>query len=255
MNAPRNIIEEAAAFTGTASWHLLLRWLNLLGYTTDSRVIDSYDYGAMTSRKRTVVVATSDGGPVQWPAALPAGAPRALAGDILEPSDAPDCRWFDFAEGERTHFQTSWTRSAAKGHGRIAQMVHAGTAKVGVITKRYFGFRADNPVVVHPAHVERLDRSPTRREMPGAATRFRLFTVTELKRLAQLRPDYDLGDNRIVASEVIGQGVIVGLFAALIRAVTLGGARAATPALADRSADVPRIERGQLALCLASGAR
>jgi len=192
------VVEQVPEFLDSGAGWILRHALERMGYTVEARVLDPADYGEIAGRRRAVLVATNDA-TIRWPE--PAPSDRRL-GEILE--DRDDHEWFDAAT--KSWLFSHWEKQAAKGNrfmeGR--QVLDAETKRVPCISKRYFSQQGDGVVVRHP----------TREGV------FRWLTLGEVKRLMGLPDDYDLGEAKTRAGEIMGQGVHVGLFRRVIEAVT-----------------------------------
>jgi DNA (cytosine-5)-methyltransferase 1 len=201
------VLEEAREYLGSASSYVIMHVLKRLGYNVDGRVIDPLEYGELTGRKRTVIVATT-GREIVWPQPCPS---NRRIGEILE--DVPESEWF--CRETKSWLYDHWDKQTGKGNGFAAAQITAESTHVGTIKKRYFAQQGDNPVVAHPT-----DRS-----------RHRWFTLTEVKRLHGIPDNYILPPAKTVAGEVVGQGVIVSLFRRIIESVAGRGAGAIFPSL------------------------
>ena len=88
---PRNIVlEEVEDFVTSEIGIITMKVLQRMGYLVDSRVISGTDYGALTIRKRCVIVAVTDG-PINWPSPRPN---TRTMGEVLHREDDPRCKWF-----------------------------------------------------------------------------------------------------------------------------------------------------------------
>ena len=191
------IIEEVPGYLESASGYVLQNVLRRLGYHVEARVLDPTDFGELTGRRRTVVVASSAS--VRWPNIhVPSNTQHVRRiGDIL---DVEPHEWFD--RSTKPWLYEHWDKQAAKGNGFPSQIVSSQSTQVGTIKKRYFAQQGDNPVIAHPTK-------------PNT---HRWFTINEVKRLHGIPDDYYVGDAKTTAGEVMGQGVHVGLFEQIIRA-------------------------------------
>jgi site-specific DNA-cytosine methylase len=170
-----------------------------MGYSVEARILDPSEYGELTGRKRAVVLATTDP-VVTWPESTPTS--RTL-GEILHKPDDPACEWF--TRETKPWLFDHWEKQTAKGNGFAPPVLTESTTKVPTIKKRYFAQQGDNPVVGHPTNPDL----------------FRWLTVTEVKRLHGVPDDYDLGEAKTVAGEMLGHGVVVGFFRQVVETLTL----------------------------------
>lgn len=180
------VIENVPDFLKSSAYFILTNVLQRLGYNVDARVIDPVEYGELTTRKRAIIVART-GEPVDWPAPVLFNT-RTLE-DILDPVE--DGEWF--TEETKGWLFKHWREQAAKGNGFQSQQITAESISVGTITKRYFAQQGQHPVVAHPVK-------------PNT---FRWLSLAEVKKLHGIRPDYQLGNTKTLAGELIGQGVVV----------------------------------------------
>ena len=190
------LIENVPDFLKSSAFYILRNVLTRLSYNVEARIIDSVDYGALTSRKRAIIIARTGGEPVEWPAET-IFSTRTM-GEVLEPVEAGE--WFD--ETTKPWLYRHWRDQAAKGNGFVSQQITSDSPSVGAITKRYFAGQGQHPVVKHPT-------------LPDT---YRWLSLEEVKRLHGIRNDYYVGDSKTRAGEVIGQGVVVSTMSLLISA-------------------------------------
>lgn len=203
--APRTVVLECApAFKDKELWASLSGALTRLGYHVDSKVLNSYDYGALTKRKRTVMVATT---PVHgfatnpWPEPVAESAPRKTFADVLD-KQVDEASWWDrttkawiFAINER---------NAAKGSGFGFQTVRPEDTSCGTITAEYGETKNDQPVVAHPSKPDT----------------YRFFTLNEGRKLFGLPESYKLPSAKTFAWRILGQAVDIPLFRSIIAKAT-----------------------------------
>jgi len=200
VNPHTVVIEEVPKWLDSGAGWIARHALTRMGYTVDARIIDASDLGAVTSRKRAYMVATSHPS-VVWPA--PCVTPRVLA-DLLLPADDDRCEWFTRETESKQWLFNHWEKQTEKGNGFASQLIHYTDTRVGTIKKRYFAGQGDNQVVVHP-------KDPTR---------YRWLTICEVSRIMGLPDGYDLGPTKTSAGEILGQGVEVDVVARIIKSVT-----------------------------------
>lgn len=197
---PRNIVlEEAPAYLTDPIGIVTQAALRRMGYHVESRIIEGTEYGSLCIRKRAVIVARSASGAIHWPCTT--NTTRTL-GEILLPADNPACEWF--TRETKGWLFDHWDKQRAKGNGFASQILTADTTRVPAITKRYFSQQGDGAVIAHPTNPDT----------------FRWLTLVEVKRLMGLPDPYYLGEAKTTAGEIMGQGVLVDVFAKIIRAVT-----------------------------------
>jgi len=204
VNPTTVVVEQVPGYLNSGIGTVTVNCLKRMGYTVDSRVIRGTDYGACTSRRRSVLVA-NDGG-FRWPRRTRKH-PR--PGDLLLPPDEQACEWFN--RDLKPWLFDHWDRQRARGNSFASQQITPETQSVQAITKRYFAGQGDNPVV--------------KDVRPGREGWFRWLTLDEVKRIMGLRDGYDLGPTKTTAGEVLGQGVLVDVFRKIIRSIASGTRR------------------------------
>jgi DNA (cytosine-5)-methyltransferase 1 len=220
LNPDIVVIEEAPAFLHSGAGWILRHALSRMGYHVGAGVMDPRNYGRLTGRKRSVVIARS-GAPVVWPQEIQ---PVETVDDILNPEEHPDNAWFSFAKGEKQWLKDHWERQTAKGNGFASEIIRPGATSVGTIKKRYFAGQGDNPVVAHPTE----------------ADTYRWLTLGEVRRLHGVPDDYYLGDATTRAGEVMGQGVDIPFFRLVIEAAARGNDPKINEHIAEISKQVER---------------
>jgi DNA (cytosine-5)-methyltransferase 1 len=218
---PRTIVLECApGFIKGEMWASFSGALRRLNYAVESRVINAYDHGALTKRRRTVMVATtpSISNPVApWPDFAPESRRPSFA-TVLE-SDVPEAAWWDRSTKPWV-FRVN-DRNAEKGNGFGLQVVTPDSTSCGTITAEYGETKNDQPVVSHP---------------PRPDT-YRYFTLVEGRRLFGLRETYHLPPAKTFAWRLLGQAVHVPTFSEIIRRAT--STRHGTPASSRELEDLP----------------
>jgi DNA (cytosine-5)-methyltransferase 1 len=209
------VIEEVPAWLDSGAGWIARHALRRMGYVVDWKVINATDYGAITQRKRAVMVATSFDS-VRWPE--PQTSAACLSDYLLKPDD-PACEWFDRKTPTKRWLFDHWQKQTTKGNGFASQLIHYTDRTIGTIKKRYFAGQGDNPVVVHP----------------NDSDRYRWLTITEVKLIMALPDGYDLGESKTTAGEAMGQGVEVSSFSQIICSVTRWSAFAAGNCRAEMS--------------------
>lgn len=200
VSNPRVIVfEEAPAYAESDIGKVTMAALRRLGYTVDHRVISGTDHGSLTVRKRTVIVAVQGAERINWPDEVQL---NTTLGSILLPADDTRCEWF--TRETKSWLFDHWDKQKAKGNGFASQVLTADTTRVPAVSKRYFSQQGDGVVVAHPTQPDT----------------FRWLTLDEVKRLFGLPDDYQLPEAKTTAGEVLGQAVLVDVFARVIRSVT-----------------------------------
>ena len=207
LNPHTVIVEEVPRFLESGAGFILRLALNRMDYHVDARIIDPIKYGALTGRKRAVIVATTYE-QIDWPQPMP-GTDRRL-GEILDDIPADSELWFN--RDTKPWLYDHWQRQTERGNGFEPPKLTADSPSCPTIKKRYFAGQGDNPVVQHPD--------------PRMRDHHRWLTLDEVRRLMGLPEDYDLGAAKTTAGEVLGQGVQVETFTRLVASVTRMGKEA-----------------------------
>jgi DNA (cytosine-5)-methyltransferase 1 len=235
MNPATVVVEEVPGFLKAGAGFIFRYALERMGYHVESRVMDPRDYGSLTSRRRAVIVATSDDAAVRWP--LEAPVTRTL-GDVLEPADAPGLRWWTAEDTTGRWVFAHWAKQSAAGNGFANGLIlTAASTSVPTIKREYFKGMGDQPIVQHPTD----------------PTRFRWLTVTEVRRIMEVPEDYVLPTSAYDAGVLMGNGVLADFFRRVIGAVTgrLPGRPAPVPA--GESSHAAELHLVQSALLAESG--
>ncbi len=211
---PRTVVLECApGFKDRELWASLCGALRRLGYDVDSQVLNANEYGAVSKRTRTVLVARtpeSAGKAFAWPEPATIGANRGTVGDLLD-KVVPDDLWWD-RKTKPWVFRVN-ERNAAKGSGFGFQIVRPDDTSMGTLTAEYGETKNDQPILAHPTKPET----------------FRYFTINEGRRFFGLPPTYALPEAKTRAWRLLGQAVYIPLFTAIIRATrAIGSARGAS---------------------------
>lgn len=107
-----------------------------------------------------------------------------------------------FTAEEKRWLVNHWNEQTRKGNGFAPPQLTSGSTKVPTIKLRYFSGQGDGVVVKHPTR-------------PNC---WRWLTIPEVKKLHSIPASYDLGESKIRAGEILGQGVIVSFFHRIITA-------------------------------------
>lgn len=194
------VIENVPAYLDSEIGQVTRAALSRMGYNVDARIICGPDYGALTTRKRGIIIAADR--EIVWPDMRPST--RTL-GDILHDATDPRCEWFHKSDPNKQWIFNHWDRQSAKGNGFASQQLTSETPAVQTISKRYFAGQGDAPIV--------------RDERRGRDGWFRWLTLDEVKAIMGLSMEYDLGPAKTFAGECLGQGILVDVFKQLIQAV------------------------------------
>jgi DNA (cytosine-5)-methyltransferase 1 len=187
------VIEEAPDYLNSGSAKILIHVLERIGFNVKSEVMDSKEYGSIQSRNRSVIVATQE--EYSFPAKSTC---RNGISNILEKNREHD--WFDRNCENKKWLYSHWDKQTAKGNNFANGLIKKGSdTNVQAIKKRYFAGQGDNPVLVNES-----------------GTKHRWFTLKEVQRMFELPEDYILNVPKTIAGEILGQGVVVGLFKQVI---------------------------------------
>jgi len=201
LNPHTVIVEEVPRFLESGAAFILRLALDRMGYHVEARIVDPLDHGALTGRKRAVIVATTFDA-VDWPEPSP-GSDRRI-GELLDDIPADSELWFN--RKTKPWLYDHWQRQSERGNGFEPPKLTAGSPSCPTIKKRYFAGQGDNPVVQH--------------HRPRMRDHHRWLTLDEVRRLMGLPEGYALGAAKTTAGEVLGQGVQIETFARLIRSLT-----------------------------------
>lgn len=191
------VIEEAPDYLNSSAGYMLRLFLERAGYFVHAAVLDPTQYGEITGRKRSVIVATSDPG-FQWPPTTP---PTTTFADFADPPEIVESLYF--TPEQKPWLFKHWQTQTQKGNGFAPPQLTDQSTRVPVIRRRYFAQQGDGVVVKHPT-----------REA------YRWLTLAEVRRIHGVPDTYFLDENQSLtrAGEVIGQGVIVSFFRNIISA-------------------------------------
>lgn len=209
LNPATIVIEEAPAYLTSGAGFLMQSFLKRCGYTVEARVIDPRQYGEITGRIRSVIVAHS-GSNFRWPE--PVTTTRTF-GEIRDDESALEDKYF--TPETKSWLTNHWSNQAAKGNGFTSAQLDDQSTSVPCISKRYMAGQGTGAVVKH------RERNQT----------WRWLTLNEIRKLHSVPESYYLGEDQSVtrAGEVIGQGVIVSFFEKIIAATRQLGTAIANP--------------------------
>jgi DNA (cytosine-5)-methyltransferase 1 len=202
LNAATVVIEQAPGYLTSGAGYMMQHFLKRAGYTVEARVLDPRDYGEITGRRRSVIVAHS-GSNFQWP--QPSRATHTFA-DIRDDESTLQDQYF--TPDTKPWLINHWNTQIAKGNGFASAQLSDESTSVPCISKRYMAGQGTGAVV----------ESKTRENC------WRWLTLNEIRKLHRIPDSYQLSDtSKTLSGEVIGQGVIVSLFQKIIEATrTLG---------------------------------
>lgn len=202
LNPATVLIEEAPGYLTSGAGYMMQHFLRRAGYTVEARVLDPRDYGELTGRRRSVIVAHS-ASDFQWP--VPVTTTQTFA-NFRDDESRLEGEYFTAAT--KPWLINHWKTQLAKGNGFASAQISDESTSVPCITKRYMAGQGTGAVV----------KSRTREKC------WRWLTLNEIRKLHQIPDGYQLSDDsKILSGEVIGQGVIVSLFQKIIEATrTLG---------------------------------
>lgn len=197
LNPATVIIEQAPGYLTSGAGYMMQHFLKRAGYTVEARVLDPREYGELTGRRRSVIVAHS-GSNFQWPDPSPLSQTFA---SIRDDESMLEDQYF--TADTKPWLVNHWNTQLAKGNGFASAQLSDESTSVPCISKRYMAGQGTGAVVKH-------------RTRPDC---WRWLTLNEIRKLHQIPETYVLSDDsKIVSGEVIGQGVIVSLFQKIIEA-------------------------------------
>lgn len=204
LNPATVVIEEAPGYLSSGAGFMMRFFLERAGYTVEARVIDPREYGELTARVRSVIVAHS-GSNFRWPDPIPTT--RTFA-DIRDSEATLESHYF--TSETKPWLTNHWANQTAMGNGFTSTQLDNETTSVPCVSKRYFSQQGTGAVVKH------LQRSQC----------WRWLTLSEVRRLHGVPESYYLGEeSKTRAGEVLGQGVIVSFFQKIIAATRNLGTR------------------------------
>ncbi len=194
---PRTIIlEEVPQYANSQIGMATIETIRQMGYNVECKVLKGTDFGELMVRKRVAIVCTT---PPEVPN-FPEGTPISRTMDeVLLDTEDSRCNWF--ALEDKQWLKNHWEVQTAKGNNFVSQKITRDSDSIGAITRRYFAQQGSNPIVAHP----------TKRDV------YRWLEPIEVKRLMGLSDEYDLGDTKTLAGEILGQGVLVEVFRKVIQ--------------------------------------
>lgn len=197
LNPATVVIEQAPGYLTSATGYMIQHFLKRAGYTVEARVLDPRDYGELTGRRRTVIVAHS-GSNFQWP--QPSRATQTFA-NIRDDESVLQDQYFT-AE-TKPWLVNHWNTQIAKGTGFASTQISDDSTSVPCITKRYMAGQGTGAVVKNTI----------------TENCWRWLTLNEIRKLHRIPDSYQLSDSsKTLSGEIIGQGVIVSLFKTIIEA-------------------------------------
>lgn len=202
LNPATVVIEQAPSYLTSGAGYMIQHFLKRAGYTVEARVLDPRDYGELTGRRRTVIVAHS-GSYFHWP--QPSPVTQSFA-DIRDDESKLQDQYF--TADTKPWLVNHWKTQIAKGNGFASVQLSDESTSVPCISKRYMAGQGTGAVV----------KSRTRDHC------WRWLTLNEIRKLHRIPDSYKLSDtSKTLCGEAIGQGVIVSLFQKIIEATrTLG---------------------------------
>lgn len=198
VNPATVVIEEAPGYLTSGAGFMMRLFLERAGYSVHAEVLDPLEFGEMTGRRRTVIVATSAPG-FHWPSRF--HSTRTFR-DIADPPEKVDGDYFTAAT--KPWLVQHWAAQTAKGNGFVSVQLTDESTTVPCVSKRYFSQQGTGVVVRHP------ERDQC----------WRWLTVAEVRRLHGVPDTYNLreDESKTRAGELLGQGVIVPFFKRIIAA-------------------------------------
>ena len=202
LNPATVVIEQAPGYLTSGAGYMMQHFLKRVGYSVEARVLDPRDYGELTARRRSVIVAHS-GSHFRWP--QPSSSQATFA-DIRDDESTLQDQYFT-AE-TKPWLVNHWKAQVAKGNGFTSAQLSDNSTSVPCITKRYMAGQGTGAVVKNR----------------NRENRWRWLTLNEIRKLHRIPESYQLSDtSKTVSGEAIGQGVIVSLFQRIIEATRTFG--------------------------------
>lgn len=193
------VLENVEEYARSASAQLLRHQLSDMGYQLQELVLRAQDFGALESRVRWALVATTEGVPLPGPLSdwSETKVPEAQTlGAFLDEVPLDDPSW-----SPMTYLREKEERDRAGGKGFMMQLVDAQSTQVPTIRKQYNKGGSTDPYVRHPEQTHLM----------------RKFTPAEHARIKGVPADLVGGMSVTGAHEALGQGIVVAPFRALFR--------------------------------------
>lgn len=191
------IAENVPEYANTAGMSVVRSVLGSLGYEVQERIMCGNEFGALEKRKRLCIVAVSKGleGILNMADIAPLMTkPSTIADVLVSFEDVPTDMWKTY-----DYLATKAVRDRAAGKGFKRQLVTSDSPSVPTIGRGYSKARSTEPFLCHPTDT----------------TLTRLFTPLEHARLKGIPESMIEGLSVCTAHQVLGQGVIYPLFAAI----------------------------------------
>lgn len=190
VNPRKIILEEVTPYLKSEIGIATISALKRMGYNIEVKQVSGTQFGEVTTRKRVVIIASYD----EIKSMKFISINKKIC-DVLQNVNDTECKWWN--RKTKSWVFINWEKEKAKGNNFQSQIItYDSVEPVQTIPKRYFAQQAGNPVVKHPT----------------LSDTYRWLTLTEVKRIMGLPDDYDLGDTKTIAGEVLGQGVLVNMF-------------------------------------------
>lgn len=197
LNPATIVLEQAPGYLTSGAGYMMQHFLRRAGYTVEARVLDPRDYGELTGRRRTVIVAHS-GSDFQWP--QPSHATQTFA-DIRHDESKLQDQYF--TPETKPWLINHWNTQIVKGNGFASAQISDDSTSIPCISKRYMAGQGTGAVV----------KSRTTENC------WRWLTLAEIRKLHRIPDSYRLSNtSKTLSGEIIGQGVIVSLFKRIIEA-------------------------------------
>lgn len=194
LNPATVVIEEAPGYLNSGAGYMMCHFLDRAGYTVEAAVLDPRDFGELSGRKRSVIVAHSGNG-FAWP--TPIACTRTLA-DVMDDPETVEREFFT-AE-DKPWLVNHWTKQTEKGNGFAPPQLTEDSTSIPTFKKRYFSQQGDGAVVKH-------------KSKPNT---WRWCTIQEVRRIHGIPETYKFHEAKTKTGEILGQGVIVSFFEKII---------------------------------------
>ncbi|MDG4868635.1 DNA cytosine methyltransferase (plasmid) [Guyparkeria sp. 1SP6A2] len=189
------LLENVVPYRSSMSYHVIGQVLRGLGYRIEDTTLEGNAMGALESRERLCMVATTADLPaVGLDTLTPVRAKEATVADILDPIPADSPRWKEYA-----YLEAKQARDTAAGKGFRRQLLTGDEPRLGTVGAGYNRARSTEPFIVHPTD----------------SGRSRLLTPAEHARAKAAPESLIDGLSATVAHEVLGNGVIHPAFVAV----------------------------------------
>lgn len=182
------ILENVKQYQACASYAVILSVLRNLGYHVEDAILNGNDFGALESRERLYMVATTDGvPPLNFESLVSMRKKEATAAEVLERLADDDPAWRTYP-----YLDDAERKAKKKGNGFKRAYITPDSTQTPTIKRTNHKCQSDGVFVQHPV-------DPQLSRLPRALEHARLKTVP---------PSIIENLSETLACEVLGQGIV-----------------------------------------------